>query len=201
MPENIYKAPEAELAQTQESLEANEFFVVSIQKLWVMNIVTMGVYALYWYYKHWQLFRVKNNDYGIWPVARAIFAIFFIMGLFDLINDDYKKKSDKPWNYKLSAITYILVVLLSSFVSIGSGIAPFESDEVQALFELGNIVVVVVLTTWVLASAQVKVNLVCSDPKGKSNKRFTWGNIVLMCVFSLYWIVVLYGTYLIQSDV
>lgn len=50
----------------------------------VLYIVTLGVYGLWWMYKQWKFFKEKSGE-DIYPVARAIFAIFFLHGLFERI--------------------------------------------------------------------------------------------------------------------
>ena len=56
------------------------FFLVSRTKFIVMCLATFGLYEIYWFYKNWKLVK----DYGrsdIWPIARAIFALFFTHSL------------------------------------------------------------------------------------------------------------------------
>ena len=92
MMQDVYKAPEAELIGPQNMTDTSEFFVVSIRKLWIMNLLTIGSYGLVWHYQHWKQFRDSISDRDIWPVPRAIFTIFFVHALFGLIQDSSQQK-------------------------------------------------------------------------------------------------------------
>lgn len=62
------------------------FFATSAAKLIVMSIVTLGLYEAYWHYQQWK--RVKERTHqDIWPVARAIFSVFFLKSLGDEIKE------------------------------------------------------------------------------------------------------------------
>ena len=73
MEENFYRAPTAVVADLE--IEAPKFYVVSTLKFWVMMITTLGIYRVYWSYKHWALYKAKTGQ-SMWPVMRAIFSIF-----------------------------------------------------------------------------------------------------------------------------
>ena len=62
------------------------FFSVSITKLVVLSLCSLGLYELYWFYKNWQL--VKNHERSdISPFWRAIFANFFCYALFRRVKE------------------------------------------------------------------------------------------------------------------
>lgn len=63
---------------------APEWFPVSRLKLFVMSIVTGGIYELYWFYKNWVLVKRRENS-DISPFWRAFFAFFFCYSLFSRI--------------------------------------------------------------------------------------------------------------------
>ncbi|KUM05503.1 hypothetical protein KIF53_04215 [Chromobacterium subtsugae] len=66
------------------------FFAVSPQKLFVMSLSTLGMYQVYWMYRHWQ--RVKQREGSdIWPFWRALFGYFFCYVLFRRIHDDCER--------------------------------------------------------------------------------------------------------------
>jgi hypothetical protein len=57
------------------------FFPVSVAKLIVLSIVTVGIYEIYWFYKNWVLVRQNERRMDIKPFWRALFAIFFCYAL------------------------------------------------------------------------------------------------------------------------
>jgi len=52
------------------------YFAVSLLKLSVMSIGTLGIYDFYWFYKNWQLIKQREGT-DIMPFGRAFFAVFF----------------------------------------------------------------------------------------------------------------------------
>lgn len=65
---------------------ASPLFAVGVRKLVVMYVLTLGLYQLYWFYKHWSTIRVNDGE-DIWPIPRALFAFFFFHDLVTTIND------------------------------------------------------------------------------------------------------------------
>ncbi|HEP9031115.1 TPA: DUF4234 domain-containing protein, partial [Pseudomonas aeruginosa] len=51
--ENVYKTPEAPLVETRGAKRAH-FFVTSLGKMSVLFLLTLGLYGVYWMYKHWK---------------------------------------------------------------------------------------------------------------------------------------------------
>lgn len=51
--ENVYKTPEAPLVEIRGAKRAH-FFVTSLGKMSVLFLVTLGLYGVYWMYKHWK---------------------------------------------------------------------------------------------------------------------------------------------------
>lgn len=57
MEENAFSAPQAELiddSNNEISGISREFYIVSTTKFLVLYITSLGIYSLYWFYKHWQ---------------------------------------------------------------------------------------------------------------------------------------------------
>jgi hypothetical protein len=73
--------PQAGLAKGQAP-----FFAVSIFKLVLLSVLTLGIYELYWFYQNWKLIRDREGS-DIWPVPRAIFTVFFCHACFARIRD------------------------------------------------------------------------------------------------------------------
>jgi len=87
MSSNPYAPPIAEVADVHAVSKGEPaFFAVSLTKLTVLSLCTMGLYELYWFYKNWQLIRAREQT-DILPFWRAFFAIFFCYGCFARIRD------------------------------------------------------------------------------------------------------------------
>lgn len=199
MMQDVYKAPEAELIGPQNMTDASEFFVVSIRKLWIMNLLTIGSYGLVWHYQHWKQFRDSISDRDIWPVPRAIFTIFFVHALFGLIQDSSQQKGGSPWNANLLATLYILVAIFSSVL----GYLPIDSflstPDAAAILYVVNLVLAVLANTYFLTKAQAHANFACDDVEGIANSKITWLNMIWIIIFGLYLLAMLIGIFLGSS--
>ncbi|MEG3936411.1 MULTISPECIES: hypothetical protein [unclassified Microcoleus] len=65
------------------------FFPVSRFKLFVMSLVTLGLYQIFWFYKNWQLFKAATGD-DISPFWRAVFNGIFCYSLITKIRNRAK---------------------------------------------------------------------------------------------------------------
>ena len=63
------------------------YFAVSLPKLAVMSVCTLGFYELYWFYQNWRLIKAANEGLGIMPFWRAFFAFFFCQQCFARIKN------------------------------------------------------------------------------------------------------------------
>lgn len=89
------------------------WFVVGPGKLVVMSTVTLGVYQVFWFYKHWRQVRDVHGE-DIWPVPRAIFSVFFCFSLFRRLEDEaaLRGQTDAP-SPALHAVAFFLLTLAS----------------------------------------------------------------------------------------
>ena len=78
-----------------EQVTPPPFFAVSLPKLSVLSICTLGIYDLYWFYKNWQRIRVRSEP-GISPFWRAFFAVIFCYPCFARIKVTGASMGIKP---------------------------------------------------------------------------------------------------------
>ena len=82
MEENVYappKAPVADVASIRSNREVH-FFAVSPVKLVALSVCTLGIYQIYWFYKHWVLIK-EHSEPHIVPWAR-LFRLLLVLQLF-----------------------------------------------------------------------------------------------------------------------
>ncbi|AZE51116.1 membrane protein, putative [Pseudomonas chlororaphis] len=79
MSDNLYAPSQTELAIASEV--QRPFYVVSRTKFLTLFLLTFGFYRLYWAYKNWQQFKQATGQ-EMWPIARALFAIFCTHALY-----------------------------------------------------------------------------------------------------------------------
>ena len=83
-------------AQTSGAKALPQYFSVSIPKLIVMSVCTLGIYEFYWLYKNWQLVqgRATNQwDAQISPFWRAFFGILYLYPLLKLVRQSMRDHS------------------------------------------------------------------------------------------------------------
>jgi hypothetical protein len=89
------------------------FFLVSRTKLAVMWLSTLGLYQIYWFYRHWKLTKLRTRS-DIWPLPRAIFALFFAHSLLRNVRLAAAESDVEPsFKVQASAWGFIALSLLS----------------------------------------------------------------------------------------
>ena len=83
MPDSATVSPPTATASAHDSAP---FFAVSVPKLIVLSICTLGLYELFWFYKNWRLVR-EREDASILPFWRAVFGYFFCYAMFKRVRD------------------------------------------------------------------------------------------------------------------
>lgn len=80
--------------QPDDDMSRPLYFPVSLLKLAVMSVCTLGLYEFYWFYKNWRLIKAREEPetapvwHWLFSVVRAgIFPAFFCYSLFTRIQD------------------------------------------------------------------------------------------------------------------
>jgi hypothetical protein len=96
MEANPFAPPKAVVADEPSISDTDaHFFAVSILKLTVMSVCTLGFYQVYWFYKHWVLIKERSEPH-ITPWARALFGIFWCYSCFDFIRKEEQQLDIEP---------------------------------------------------------------------------------------------------------
>ena len=186
MSESIYAPPEADVSAPPEE-EAPRYYVVAPFKFMLLSIMTFGLYFVYWFYKNWQMIKVRDGD-DSWPVARAIFYIFFTHSLCTDI--DIRARERDPhysWGPGTIATAFVALSVISNLID---RIVPDEYFDGPML--LATLSPVLILPM-ILLQAQKAINFACRDDRGNTNRRITASNIAWIIVFAIVWIVVIIG--------
>jgi hypothetical protein len=180
--------------ENRERLEAtygtkapDEFFVLAPSKLVIMLVATMGIYSIYWFYQNWTRQRYKYDE-DIWPLARALFAIFFAHRLFRRIDarlGEATKGSDDSefvWSPMSTATQYVALAVLSSVINRLS--VEVGGDVVLDLLSI----IVMVISFWFLNTAQEAINVALGDPDGDADSRFLSRDISWCLIGGFLWL-------------
>ncbi len=153
------------------------YFPVSILKLIVLSVCTMGIYELYWYYKNWRLIKEREN-LDIMPFWRAFFAYFFCYSLF----------------LKVRATANSLSVTRS----IAAGPLALSWIIVTILWQLPDPYwLVTYFAVLFLIPVQILVNDInaVSSPGHDENRRFTAWNITAVVIGGVLFLLMVYATF------
>jgi hypothetical protein len=159
------------------------FFPVSLLKLGVMSIVTLGLYQPYWMFQNWKLIKERKNT-DIIPFWRAFFAIFWIIPLLreiHLTQKEMNPENDRLIPAELLGIIYIIVEI---------------SWRLPDPFWLVSLLAFVPLLV-----AQSYVNAINAEvaPNAPTNSGFTWANWIWIVCGGLLLILALIGALLPDS--
>lgn len=91
------------------------YYPVALSKFILMNITTLGVYSVFWFFANWKYVQLKMNS-SIWPFARAIFSPFTYFFLIKKFNED--TDANKEMNIILASCLAILYLLLSLIIQM-----------------------------------------------------------------------------------
>src|SRR6185369_6011196 len=116
--DNPYAAPAtAQLEASAATEKLPYFYVVSPTKLFALYVCTFGLYGIYWMYQHWATFRRATRQ-AMWPVARAIFSLFFFHYLYAEIDQRLRRlKISYVWDPSTLATLTVILTLVESFLS------------------------------------------------------------------------------------
>jgi hypothetical protein len=87
---NPYAAPTAAVADAAPASGAAVFFPVSLLKLTLMSLATLGLYEIYWFYQNWKCVHHNFGDKVNAPV-RAVFYPLVSYSLFRKIREQAGK--------------------------------------------------------------------------------------------------------------
>jgi hypothetical protein len=188
---NPYAPPSAQLttAQTPPDLSEAPFYVVSLPKMLILGVATLGWYWTYWFWRHWQTYKRTTNA-NIWPLPRAFFMIFTAHTLFETIATRLsRQKIRHAWSPGMWATLYVLVAIEQPFAVL---LLKIFSTKIMVLTVNG---IAIALGAVALAQAQRAANLASGDASGSSNKTITFPNLLWMTLGLALWFFVLRETF------
>lgn len=186
MENNIYEAPQSELSGA-ETLDNNEFYVVSTRKFTILLMLTFGLYTVFWFYKNWKLYKSKNEE-DIWPIARGIFSIFFAHSLFENVNVALENRSlIYKWSPSIYASLYVV------FAIVGRILDKLSSKGIGSPYSDLTSILLIPAICFVLLKAQGAINLSQDDVSGVSNSKFTLSNYLWCFAGGILWLFVVLG--------
>lgn len=155
-----------------------DFYLVSPKKALILFIGTFGIYAVYWFFKHWSQYKKSTNE-NIWPILRAIFSIFFVHSLFGLFEMKYSQKNGEfPKSINYLATLYVVFSLLAHLCS------QLIENGYENLFTVVFSILALPVGAWVIYKSQSLANYAGEDVHGTSNSKLTIANFVWITLIS-----------------
>ena len=184
---NPYQPPQTDLVAEGARRDGLTWFSVSVPKLLVMSVLTLGLYRWYWFYKNWCVVRDQRGE-SVSPFWRSVFFVFFAYSLFTRMRVDAVER-DQPVSWTAGGQAGLLFlaaiadnILSRGHVLDGMGLAGF-------IF----IVLPVVAGTLPLTIVQGSLNALNGDPDGSANRGYTPGALVISLVGLSLWGLVALG--------
>ncbi len=196
MNDAVYAPPKSDLSEDVMMSGDEVYYIVSPGKFAILFLATLGLYQLYWFWRNWRGYKRAcklegSSDADIWPIPRAIFAVFFIHSLFrNVVAYANEKQRSLQWEFQTHA-TILVVLLLASNVlgrMAGKSIGSPWSDVLS--------LIVLFPLCYVNYRAQIQINAACGDPNGDSNKDFTGANYAWTILGTIIWILAAIGTFM-----
>lgn len=192
MEDNVYAPPATDVVVPAPSGQGNEFYVVAPLKFCLLFFLTLGFYQLYWFYMHWARYRRRHPGQTVWPVARAIFAVFFTHALARRIDAAARARGERhQWAPAATATIYVVAQLASSLAG------RLASREAGSPFTDLVSLILLLPVGLSLLRLQRAANLACGDADGAGNRRLTAANYAWMIFGALLWLATLAGLFLL----
>ncbi len=173
---NPYETPKADLIERRTKEGALPLFVVSTNKLLLMYILTAGLYGVVWYYQHYRAIKQSTGE-SLWPVARAIFVVFFTHNLFKRIhNEATAQQVNVGWNHSMLATVLVGIYLIS-----------YVAGEISPWLYLASLALYIVMAA-ILVKVQKTANAIQNDEHGSHNSRITLLNVFWIIVGLFLWL-------------
>lgn len=192
MNESIYSPPEADITVSESS--DGEYYIVGPGKFLLLTILTLGLYLVYWFYRHWKMIKLRDES-TIWPIPRGLFYIFFTHSLFSDINEKLKRDGlDFQWSPGTSATLVVIVAIVSNVLGrlSGEGIGSPATDVLS--------IALIPVLAYLALPAQKAANVASGDPDGSSNSALTGANWAWMILGGLIWVLSLFGLYILLTN-
>lgn len=127
----------------------------------------------------------------MWPVIRALFPFFFVFSLLRRLKEEgHAHQEMLQWRSAPTATVMTILLVISkaldraAYRSIGSPVT-----------DVLSILILLPLLAYFL-SVQDKINLVCNDPEGEGNARFTAASYAWIAFGAVLWLLVFIGLFL-----
>lgn len=169
-------------ASTDSASSIPMFYVVSVRKLVVMNIASLGFYWLFWSLRNWDLYWSASGKKFMF-LPRAALPELFLYSLLRKVDQRIRESGRahrwSPWSLAFGAITTALLCWTMVLLPLPLATA------VQVILA----VVLAALNLMIQGRIQRAINFYECDPQGAGNAQFTLVNWLWISLFALGWLI------------
>ncbi len=183
MEDNLYAPPTANIVADAPAADAHRFYVVAPLKFCLLFFFTLGLYQLYWFYMQWARYARRHPQHTVWPVARAIFAVFFAHSLANRLDEAGRERGERAdWAPIATATAYVVCQILGNvsdqLAARNIGLPYSDLIGTALLLPVGLS----------LLRMQAAANRASGDPHGDGNRRLGPANYVWMAIGAVLWL-------------
>ena len=189
---NFYAAPAADAPFTPgahaDGQPVGSFYAMSVTKLWIVSVLSFGLYNLLFFYRHWRHLR-DHGQQDVSPFWRTVFSPFMYFGLNTQVADAARfKQVPVPSTLGAAAGLYFAANVVGRFVDR-------IADDGGAWAAVVGLLVIPI-ATYALTVTQTAMNrvLATEDSRGPVNEGATVGSVIISILGGLLWFVVLLTT-------
>jgi len=187
---NPYQPPQTDLVAEGARRDGLTWFSVSVPKLLVMSVLTLGLYRWYWFYKNWCVVRDQRGE-SVSPFWRSVFFVFFAYSLFSRVQVDAVER-DQPVSWTAGGMAGL--VFAAAVADNALNRLPI-SDAVPVV-GIAFVLLPTLLGTAALAVVQGTSNALNGDPSGSQNAGYTPGALAIGLLGLLLWGLIFVGAFL-----
>ncbi|WP_242170133.1 MULTISPECIES: hypothetical protein [unclassified Pseudomonas] len=186
MTENVFATPTANL-QTAAQVTP-EFYVIAERKLFILSVLSLGLYMYFWSFKHWSNYK-KATQADIWPWARGLLCIFFVHKLYRRA-DHQIRITGRSYIFDFEQWATMLVV-----ITVAGHIVDRLSDHIESTAAVAVwLFISIPLRAYLMQKGQAMLNFAAGDADGSSNARFNVWNYLIMVPGAALWALMLFLT-------
>lgn len=170
-------------ASTGSASATPMFYVVSVRKLIVLNVATLGFYWLFWSMRNWDLYWSASGEKFMF-LPRAALPELFLYSLLRKVDRRIRESGRayrwSPWQLTFGALLTALLcwVLVLISLPLANGVGGTLAVSLAAL----NLVI--------QSRTQQAINFCEGDPNGAGNAQFTLVNWLWISIGALGWLIV-----------
>lgn len=186
MTENVFATPTANLETAAQATP--EFYVIAERKLFILSVLSLGLYMYFWSFKHWSNYK-KATQADIWPWARGLLCIFFVHKLYRSA-DHQIRITGRSYIFDFEQWATMLVV-----ITVAGHIVDKLSDHIEGTAAIAVwLFISILLRAHLMQKGQAMLNFAAGDADGSSNARFNVWNYLIMVPGAALWALMLFLT-------